>query len=211
MTWFPGTEGGSAIADVLFGDANPGGKLPLSWPRSAGQLPLAYNLLPSGRPTKGENRFTLRYLDANIRPLYPFGHGLSFTRFAIGDVTVATPRLGPSETLEVRATVTNVGDREGQEVVQLYTRQPVASRSRPLRELKAFEKVSLKAGERRTVTLQVPIRELGFHLNDGTYVVERSNYEVFVGDSSLAPLGGEFTVTDELRVIAEQRPNVSAQ
>jgi beta-glucosidase len=98
MTWFPGTEGGSAIADVLFGDANPGGKLPLSWPRSAGQLPLAYNLLPSGRPTKGENRFTLRYLDANIRPLYPFGHGLSFTRFAIGDVKVATPRLGVGDT-----------------------------------------------------------------------------------------------------------------
>jgi beta-glucosidase len=211
MTWFPGTEGGSAIADVLFGDANPGGKLPLSWPRSAGQLPLAYNLLPSGRPTKGENRFTLRYLDANIRPLYPFGHGLSYTRFAIGDVTVATPRLGVGDALEVRATVTNVGDREGQEVVQLYTRQPVASRSRPLRELKAFEKVSLKPGETRTVTLSVPVKDLGFHLDDGTYVVERSSYQVFVGDSSLAPLGGEFTVTDELRVAAEERPNVSAQ
>ena len=153
MTWFPGTEGGSAIADVLFGDANPGGKLPLSWPRSAGQLPLAYNLLPSGRPTKGENRFTLRYLDANIRPLYPFGHGLSYTRFAIGDVTVATPRLGVGDTLEVRATVTNVGDREGQEVVQLYTRQPVASRSRPAAGVEGVREGVAEAGETRTVTL----------------------------------------------------------
>jgi beta-glucosidase len=211
MTWFPGTEGGAAIADVLFGDANPGGKLPVSWPRSAGQLPLSYNLLPSGRPTKGENRFTLRYLDANIRPLYPFGHGLSYTRFAIGNVTVATPRLGTGDILEVRATVTNTGDCEGQEVVQLYIRQPVASRSRPLRELKAFEKVSLKPGERRFVTLQVPVKELGFHVDDGTYVVEPSSYQVFVGDSSAAPLSGEFTVVDQPRVAAEERRNVTAQ
>jgi beta-glucosidase len=96
-------------------------------------------------------------------------------------------------------------------VVQLYVRQPVASRSRPLRELKAFEKVSLKPGERRTVTLQVPVRELGFHLDDGTYVVEASRYQVFVGDSSLAPLSGELTVTDELRVAAEEKPNVQAR
>jgi beta-glucosidase len=211
MTWFPGTEGGAAIADVLFGDANPGGKLPVSWPRSAGQLPLSYNLLPSGRPTKGENRFTLRYLDANIRPLYPFGHGLSYTRFAIGNVTVATPRLGTGDILKVRATVTNTGDCEGQEVVQLYIRQPVASRSRPLRELKAFEKVSLKPGERRFVTLQVPVKELGFHVDDGTYVVEPSSYQVFVGDSSAAPLSGEFTVVDQPRVAAEERRNVTAQ
>lgn len=211
MTWFPGTEGGSAVAEALFGDANPGGKLPLSWPRSAGHLPLAYNLLPSGRPTKGENRFTLRYLDADIRPLYPFGHGLSYTRFAIGDVTVATPRLAVGDTLEVRATVTNVGDREGQEVVQLYTRQPVASRSRPLRELRAFEKVRLRPGERRVVTLQVPVKELGFHLDDGTYVVEASLHQVFLGNSSVAPVGGEFTVTDELRVAAEEKPNVQAR
>ena len=126
-------------------------------------------------------------------------------------MTIATPRLGIGDTLEVRATVTNVGVCYVKEVFEIYTRQPVASRSRPLRELRAFEKVRLKPGERRVVALQVPVKELGFHLDDGTYVVEASSYQVFVGNSSSAPLGGEFTVTDEPRVTAEERRNVTAQ
>ncbi|HEV2604359.1 MAG TPA: glycoside hydrolase family 3 N-terminal domain-containing protein [Microvirga sp.] len=204
MGWFPGTEAG-AIADVLFGDFNPSGKLPVSWPRTVGQLPLAYNRLPTGRPPLAANRYTLGYIDEGVTPLFPFGHGLSYTTFAYSDLALAKPSFGANESMELRATVRNTGTRAGQEVVQLYVRDPVASRSRPVRELKAFEKIALQPGEARTVTLRVPVRNLGFHLEDGTYVVEPGEFQVFVGGSSLADLEGRFTVTEELRIEAGQR------
>jgi len=204
MGWFPGTEAG-AIADVLFGDFNPSGKLPVSWPRTVGQLPLAYNRLPTGRPPLAANRYTLGYIDEGVTPLFPFGHGLSYTTFAYSDLTVAKPSLGAGEAVEVQVTIRNTGTRAGQEVVQLYVRDPVASRSRPVRELKAFEKIALQPGEARTVTLRVPVRNLGFHLEDGTYVVEPGEFQVFVGGSSLADLEGRFTVTEELRIEAGRR------
>jgi beta-glucosidase len=211
MAWYPGTEGGPAVADVLFGDANPSAKLPLSWPRAVGQLPFYYNRLPSGRPTLANNRFTLQYIDEAITPLYPFGWGLSYTSFAYKDAAIGKPRLAPGDTLEVSVNLTNTGTRPGQEVVQLYTRDPVATRSRPLRELKAFEKIALNPGETKRVNLQVPIEDLGFHLDDGTYLVEAGDIEVFLGGSALAEPIGKAEITDTIRILpTEQRASASS-
>jgi beta-glucosidase len=205
MAWFPGTEAG-AIADVLFGDFSPSGKLPVTWPRTAGQAPIFYNRLPSGRPPRPDNRFTLGYIDEALGPQFPFGWGLSYTRFAYSDLTVVNPSLKRSDRLEVRVTVRNAGARAGQEVVQLYTRDLVASRSRPIRELKAFEKIALAPGESRTLTLEVPVRRLGFHLDDGTYLVEPGEFQVFVGGHSDADLEARFAVAEEVRIPARAAP-----
>jgi beta-glucosidase len=210
MAWYLGNEGGPAVAETLFGDVNPSGKLPVSWPRSAGQIPVHYNRLPTGRPTLPDNRFTLGYVDERMDPLFPFGWGLGYTRFRFSDLEVAPPRLKASDTVEVRVTVTNEGSRAGQDVAQLYVRDVVASRSRPVRELKAFEKVALAPGESRVVTLRVPASELGFHLEDGTYVVEPGRFRVWVGASSLADLGGELEITEGLRR-APPRPDGGRQ
>ena len=199
MAWYPGTEGGAAIAETLFGDVNPSGKLPVSWPRTVGQLPLYYNRLPSGRPHYPDQRFTLNYLDESLEPLFPFGWGLSYTNFTFKDLTIATPKVGAGDTVEVRVTVTNTGARAGQEVAQLYVRDLVASRSRPVREMKGFEKIALEPGASRIVTFRVPVRELGFHHDDGTYVVEPGYFDVWAGGSSLADLGGRFEVTEGVR------------
>ena len=210
MAWYPGTEGGHAVADVLFGDFNPSGKLPVTWPRATGQLPLYYNRLPSGRPTRTDNRFTLQYIDEAISPLYPFGWGLSYTQFAYSAPVIARQKLDTDGTLEVSVNVTNQGQRDGQEVVQLYTRDPVASRSRPLRELKAFEKISLEPGETKRVTLRVPVQSLGFHLDDGSSVVEAGAIQVFVGGSSLAQQVGEVEILNTIRTPPqEQRASAS--
>src|SRR5215207_7339440 len=199
MAWYPGIEGGAAIAETLFGDVNPSGKLPVSWPRTVGQLPLYYNRLPSGRPHYPDQRFTLNYLDESLEPLFPFGWGLSYTTFTFKDLTIATPKVGAGDTVEVRVTVTNTGARAGQEVAQLYVRDLVANRSRPVRELKGSEKIALEPGASRIVTFQVPVRELGFHHDDGTYVVEPGYFDVWAGGSSLADLGGRFEVTEGVR------------
>lgn len=200
MAWYPGTEGGTAAADILFGDVSPSGKLPLTWPRTVGQLPLYYNRLPTGRPTLADNRFTLKYVDVPITPLYPFGWGLSYTQFSYGAPVFTKQRLGIGDTLEVTVTVTNTGARLGQEVVQLYTRDPIASRSRPLRELKAFEKVTLAPGEAKRVALRVPVEALGFHQDDGTYSVEAGAIQVFVGGNSLAEPAGEVSIMETITV-----------
>ena len=210
MAWYPGTEGGTAVADVLFGDVSPSAKLPVSWPRATGQVPIYYNRLPTGRPTLENNRFTLNYIDEAITPLYPFGWGLSYTSFAYKGAAIARTRLSSGEALEVSVTVTNAGLRPGKEVVQLYTRDPVASRSRPLRQLKAFEKIALAPGETKQVTLRVPVEELGFHLDDGTYVVEAGDIEVFVGGNSLADSIGKVQITDTIRIPpSEQRASAA--
>jgi beta-glucosidase len=205
MTWYPGTEAGPAVADVLFGDVSPSGKLPVTWPRATGQLPFYYNRLPTGRPTKPDNRFTVQYIDEAITPLYPFGWGLSYTQFAYSDKTIAQKQLDAGQVLEVSVSVRNTGAREGQEVVQLYTRDPVASRSRPLRELKAFEKIALKPGETKRVTLRVPVESLGFHLDDGTTLVEAGAIQVFVGGSSLAEPAGEAEIVKTFRIPPMER------
>nr|WP_245443907.1 beta-glucosidase BglX [Microvirga sp. KLBC 81] len=205
MAWYPGTEGGNAVADVLFGDVSPSGKLPLTWPRATGQLPMYYNRLPSSRPTLPNNRFTLQYIDEAIAPLYPFGWGLSYTQFAYSDGTIGQKQLDAGQMLDVSVNVTNKGSRAGQEVVQLYIRDPVASRSRPLRQLKAFEKISLNPGETKRVTLRVPVESLGFHLDDGTYLVEAGEIQVFVGGSSLAEQVGEVEIVKTISLPPEER------
>lgn len=210
MAWYPGTEAGPAIADVLFGDENPSGKLPLSWPRTIGQLPLYYNRLPTGRPTLPDNRFTVNYVDEDISPLYPFGWGLSYSQFAYSDAAIGKKELSTDDTLEASVTITNTGSRTGQEVAQLYIRDPVASRSRPLRQLKAFDKIALKPGEAKRVTLRVPVKELGFHLDDGTYVIEEGAIQVFVGGNSKADAIGDARITKTIRIpMIESRAGLS--
>lgn len=194
MAWYPGTEGATAVTDILFGDHDPAAKLSVSWPRTIGQVPLYYNRLPTGRPAEPGNKYTLRYSDELLAPLFPFGFGMTYTRFSISPITVETPRIARDGTLAVSVEVGNVGSRPGREVVQLYVRQTVASVSRPLRELKAFEKIALAPGESRRVTLRVPAAKLGFHREDGSYVVEPGPFEVYVGTAADAELRGEFEV-----------------
>lgn len=205
MTWYPGTEGGNALADVLFGDRNPSGRLPVSYPRSIGQVPLYYNDLPSGRPHLPENRFTYGYYDEAVTPLFPFGWGLSYTSFAYSNLRLAKDVLSADETIEVQVAIANRGTRSGEEVVQLYLRDVAASRSRPVRELKAFARVALAPGEQRDVTLRVPVRDIGFHTEDGSYVVEAGTFRLWVGGSSEAELGGTLTVSDGFRQSVSSR------
>ncbi|MFC5067538.1 beta-glucosidase BglX [Flaviflagellibacter deserti] len=199
MTWFPGTEGGNAVADVLFGDIAPSAKLPVSWPRSVGQVPIHYDRVAVGRPASDGNRFALRYLDQDLAPLYPFGYGLTYTGFAYSDLAVTTPSLPVTGTVEVRIRLTNTGQREGTEIVQLYVRDEVASRAPPMRRLKAYQRVTLKAGQAQDVTLRLTASDLGFHLDDGTYVVEPGRFKVWVGTNSDATLEGSFELTSGLR------------
>ena len=144
--WLPGTEGGNAIADVLFGDVNPGGKLPVTFPRVVGQVPLFYNHLSTGRPPAAENKYTSKYVDIPTGPLFPFGHGLSYTRFQLSNLKLSRRDIPPDGRLAVSVDVQNVGDRSGDEVVQLYIRNLVASVVRPVKELAGFERVSLQPG-----------------------------------------------------------------
>jgi beta-glucosidase len=157
-------------------------------------VPLNYDRLPTGRPHVALNRFTLGYRDELHTPLFPFGFGLGYTSFAISDLTIATPRVAADGTLQAAVSVANTGSREGREVVQLYVRQPVGSASRPLRQLKSFEKVALGPGEARVVTFRVPVSELGFHDQDGRYAVEPGRFELFAGSDSDASLMAEFEV-----------------
>jgi len=194
QAFFPGTEGGPALADVLFGDVNPSGRLPVSLPRSVGQVPLYYSQRPTGRPASAE-KWSSKYIDERNDALYPFGFGLSYTTFAYSGLEVSAPTMPVSGSVEVRVKVKNTGSREGKDVVQLYVRDLVASRSRPLRELKGFRKIALAAGEEQTVAFTLKAQDLGFHDDAGKYLVEPGAFQVFVGGSSTADLKGGFEVT----------------
>ena len=193
IAWHPGTEGRTALAEALVGEVNPSGKLPMTFPRAIGQIPLAYNGLPTSRPWNGQ-RFTTGYIDEDPTPLYPFGHGLSYTEFGYSDLQLVSNRVSRNGTLEASVTVTNTGRRDGSEVVQLYTRQLVASRSRPVRELKAFQKINLQPGEARTVRFRLPARDLGFHDDAGRLIIEPGPFKLFAGGSSAADLWVPFTL-----------------
>ena len=153
--WLPGTEGGNAIADILFGNVNPGAKLPVTFPRVVGQVPLHYNHLNTGRPAQAGNRYTSKYLDVPIGPLFAFGHGLSYTRFQLSGLKLSRREIPPDGRLAVSVDVQNVGDRPGEEVVQLYIRDLVASVARPVKELAGFERVSLQPGETKTLRFEL--------------------------------------------------------
>ncbi len=193
-SWFLGVEDGPALAAVLFGDVSPSGKLPVTFPRAVGQIPLYYNRKNTGRPT-GPDKYTSKYTDLPVTPLFPFGHGLSYTTFSYSDLQLSAPRITPTGTLRVSVTVTNTGSREGAEVVQLYVHDEVASVTRPVRALAGFRRVSLKPGEARTVELPLTTRELGLYNKDMKFVVEPGKFRVFVGGSSVGGLEGEFEVT----------------
>jgi beta-glucosidase len=173
--WYPGQEGGTAVAEVLFGDVNPGGKLPVSFPRSVGQLPLFYNHKPTAM--RG-------YLFDSTKPLFPFGHGLSYTTFAYTAPTVAPAKITPDGRATVSVEVTNTGSRAGDEVVQLYVRAEVSRATRPVMELKGFKRIALAPGERRTVTFELGPEELSYHGPDMKRVVEPGRFRVMVGGSS---------------------------
>lgn len=195
----PGTMGGPALVDILMGEANPSARLPMTMPRHLGQVPLAYDDLPTGRP-KGldeDDDLWSRYIDEENTPLYPFGWGLSYSRFAYTDLTLGAPTLGRGDTLVAEASVTNRSDRAGREIVQLYVHQRVATRSRPLRQLKAIAVVDLASRETKRVRLTVPVAELGFHDDDGAYRIEPGTFDVYVGGSSLARLSGAVTLLGE--------------
>jgi len=193
-TWFLGVEAGNATADVLFGDVNPSGRLPVTFPRVLGQIPLYYNHRNTGRPPDPNNKYTSKYIDVPVTPRYPFGFGLSYTTFSYSNLKLSAARARVADTVTATVTVANTGNREGTDVVQLYIRDEVASVSRPVRELKAFKRVTLKPGESRAVDLRVAVRDLWFYGLDMKRVVEPGTFRVFVGSSSAEGLEGRFEV-----------------
>ncbi len=182
-TWYAGTEGGNAIADILFGDHNPSAKLPISFPRSAGQIPTYYNALRIGRPyTPGKpGNYTSQYFEEEQGALYPFGFGLSFSPFTLTDLKLSASRIKRGETLTAEAVLTNTGSFEGANVVQLYIADPYASIARPVKELKGFQKVSLKPGEARVVRFEIGPEQLKFVNGELKEVVESGQFDVLVG------------------------------
>jgi beta-glucosidase len=195
-TWFAGTEGGNAIADVLFGDYNPSGKLPMTFPRSVGQIPLYYNHLNTGRPfdPSHPDKYTSRYFDVINGPLFPFGYGLSYTIFNVSDVTLSHPTMARGGTVQASVTVTNTGSRDGETVVQLYIQDLVASISRPVKELKHFQKVMLKAGESRKLTFTVVENDLSFYNTQLHYGAEPGVFNVYIGLDSQDVKQASFTL-----------------
>lgn len=194
-TWFSGTEGGNAIADVLFGDYNPSGKLPMSFPRSVGQIPIYYNHLPTGRPYNfaKPNKYTSHYYDAENGPLYQFGYGLSYTTFTVSPVTLSSETMAHNGSIEASVTVTNSGKVDGATVVQLYLNDPVASISRPVKELHGFKRIMLKAGESQQVTFKIDVDALKFWNQQMKHVAEPGKFNVMIGLDSVRTQNAQFT------------------
>ncbi|HQW93961.1 MAG TPA: beta-glucosidase BglX, partial [Ferruginibacter sp.] len=185
--WFGGSEAGFAVADVLFGDVNPSGKLSTTWPQNVGQVPLFYNHKNTGRPLpegKWFEKFRSNYLDVSNDPVYPFGYGLSYSNFTYSDVKLSSNTLKAGQTITATVTVTNNSKVEGKEVIQLYTRDLVGSISRPVKELKGFQKIELKAGESKTVSFSISVNELKFYNNDLKFVAEPGDFKLFIGGNS---------------------------
>lgn len=200
--WHPGVEAGNALADVLFGKVNPGGKLPVSFPRTVGQIPIHYNHESTGRPYDADNKYTSKYLDLPPDPQFPFGHGLSYTTFEIGApklsrTGVPARALRDGDTLEVSVTVSNTGRRKGDEVVQLYVHDVAASITQPVRKLRGFKRVTLGAGRSTVVRFRLGADDLGFWTNDthGEFLVEEGKFDLYVGNSSTAKSKVTLTVT----------------
>ncbi len=194
--WFPGVQAGNAVADVLFGTVNPGGKLPVSFPVSEGQVPIYYNHEPTGRPCDTTQKFNSRYRDLDTcQPLYPFGYGLSYSTFSISNLQLGSATVSTKGSITASVDVTNTGTVAGDEVVQLYIHDPVASISQPVRRLRGFERVTLNPGQTQSVTFTLDASDFGFYDNSGKLVVERGGIDVYAGNSSTADLTKSFTVT----------------
>jgi beta-glucosidase len=193
-TWFLGTQAGNAIADVLFGEYNPSGKLPMTFPKSVGQIPIYYSMKNTGRPMDANNKYTSKYLDESNDPLYPFGYGLSYTKFSYGDVSLNKNVISDKDQIKVTCTVTNSGKTAGEEVVQLYVRDLIGSVTRPVRELKGFQKIQLQPGESREVSFTISMAALSFYKRDMSFGTEPGKFEVYVGGNSRDTKTAGFTL-----------------
>lgn len=194
--WHLGVETGNALADVLFGDVNPSGKLPVTFPRNVGQIPIYYNHKNTGRPFNEKDKYTSRYLDSPNAPLYPFGYGLSYTTFAYSNLKVSSSAIKKNQNITVSVDVENTGKRNGDEVVQLYIRDDVATVTRPVKELKGFKKISLNAGEKKTVEFSITPDDLSFYNLDMKKVVESGTFTLFVGGNSIDCIETKFEVIE---------------
>jgi beta-glucosidase len=192
--WYPGVEAGHALADVLFGDVNPGGKLPVSVPRTVGEVPVYYDHMNTGRPPSATYKYTSKYIDLPIGPLWPFGHGLSYARFRLSGLKLDADKVGTDGRVGLSVAVKNEGTRPGDEVVQVYIRDVAASVVRPVRELKRFERVTLAPGESRTLRFALGPEDLGLFDLRRRFVVEPGAFLVFVGTSSEGGLEARFEV-----------------
>ncbi len=195
-TWFAGTMTGDAVAQVLFGDYNPSGKLPVTFPRTVGQVPIYYNHKNTGRPGDEKNRYTSKYLDLPLTPLYPFGYGLSYTNFDYSDVTLSNSKLTNKDSLVVTVKVKNTGNYDGEEVVQLYVQDLVGSVTRPVKELKGFKKILLKSGEEKSVDFIIHEKDLRFTAADMKFKSEPGVFKVFVGTNSVDVSENKFELVD---------------
>ncbi len=193
-TWFAGTEAGNAIADVLFGDVNPGGKLPVTFPRAVGQVPIYYNHKNTGRPPDPNNKYSSKYLDIGVEPLFAFGYGLSYTQFKLSNLQLSAQSIRADGKITASVDVENTGRRAGDEVVQLYVRDVAASRTRPIKELKGFERITLKPAEKRRIQFTLAPEHLGFYNTDMRFVVEPGTFKVMVGTNSVDGLEASFEV-----------------
>ncbi len=197
--WLPGEEGAAAVADALFGAVNPGGKLPISVPRSVGQIPIQYNHKPSG----GRSNWYVDYVECPAGPLYPFGHGLSYTSFAYSALSLAPAEAPAGGVIEIRLTVTNTGEAAGDEVVQLYVRDPVASIPRPVKELKGFLRIGMKPGESRKIVFRMPVDMLAFYDENMELVTEAGAVQIMLGSSS-----EDIRLTGQFEIIGPRKSKV---
>jgi beta-glucosidase len=193
--WFPGVEAGNAVADVVFGKVNPGGKLPVSFPRRVGQVPIYYNHEQTGRPCNANAKYVSRHRDIpSCDPLFEFGYGLSYTTFDVTNLELSSSTVSADGSLKASVTVTNTGSREGDDVVQLYIQDPVASISQPVRRLRGFQRMTLDPGGSQTVTFTLDKSDFGFYDNRGKFIVEPGTINVYAGDNSSADMKATFTV-----------------
>ena len=198
--WFAGSEAGNAIADVLFGDVNPSGKLTTTFPRSVGQIPIYYAHKNTGRPLSNKEgkfeKFTSNYLDERNEPLFPFGFGLSYTTFEYSNLKTSSDKMNFGGKVNVSVDVTNTGNFDGKEIVQLYIRDLVGTVTRPVRELKGFQKIALKKGEKQTVTFEITVEDLKFYNSDLQFVAEPGQFDIFVGENSNADKKVSFSLVE---------------
>jgi beta-glucosidase len=193
--WYPGTMGAEAVTDIIFGQYNPSGKLTMTFPRSVGQVPLFYYEKNTGRPIYlPSDKYKSKYLDSPNEPLYPFGYGLSYTEFKYSGLVLSSPQMKKGKTIQATVTVTNTGNRTGEEVVQLYIRDLIGSVTRPVKLLKGFQKISLAPGETMNISFTIDEEMLSFWRHDMTFGTEEGDFKVMVGGSSSDLLQASFSL-----------------
>jgi beta-glucosidase len=205
-SWFLGVEHGNALADVLFGDHAPSGKLPVTFPRTTGQVPIYYSFMKTGRPPVEKQKYTSNYIDVFSTPRFPFGHGLTYTSFSYSNLRLSRNPLSGREVVVLTVDLRNTGSRAGTEVAQLYMRDDAATVTRPVRELRGFQRVTLQPGETRTLRFELQPDDLAMYDRDMRRVVEPGSFTLWVGGSSAATLEGRFMITGEVRVLSPAPP-----